>query len=62
MGGAKNLHVEEEEAKDGAWYRKCAYEGWTCARCGSPPPREEREIFFKTGLCGYCEHMTSKDD
>ena len=62
MGGVKNLNMESEEAKDAAWLRKCEYEGWKCSRCGSPPPREEREIFFETKLCGYCEHMTSKDD
>lgn len=31
----------------------------TCVRCGSELDIEEQDF---DGICGYCEHMTSKDD
>jgi hypothetical protein len=62
MGRAKHEAMEEEEKKEAAWARKCAYEGWKCVRCDSVPPLVEREIFFETKMCGYCAHIVSKDD
>jgi len=43
---------------------------WRCAYCGSIPEREcERcdleippEELSESGLCGFCEHMSGKDD
>jgi hypothetical protein len=40
---------------------RCCYERQysECIRCGATLDVEEQEL---GGLCGYCEHMTSKDD
>lgn len=62
MGLVKNYQIEEEGRKEAAWTRKCEYEGWKCGRCDETPPLSERDIFFETKMCGYCAHMTSKDD
>jgi len=35
---------------------------WACWRCGEKPISGEMDVYFETGLCGWCEHMTSKDD
>jgi DNA-directed RNA polymerase subunit RPC12/RpoP len=43
--------------------RRCAACGneaeHTCVRCGNEIPAEEMS---SSPLCGYCEHMSSKDD
>jgi hypothetical protein len=35
---------------------------WACDRCGEKPIPEEMALYFETGLCGWCEQMTAKDD
>ena len=62
MGRVKHHHMEEEAAKEIAWAKKCEYRGWQCSQCEDIPSLAEREIYFQTGMCGYCAHMTSKDD
>jgi hypothetical protein len=44
------------------WHYAALKKGFTCERCGEVPPYEEREIFFETRLCSWCEHMSSKED
>lgn len=34
--------------------------GFLCGRCAGEVPKSEYEVFFETGLCGYCEHMVEK--
>ena len=33
-----------------------------CSRCGSDIPWSEMYSAYDSGMCGWCEHMTSKDD
>jgi hypothetical protein len=35
---------------------------WACDRRGEKPLAEEMDVYFETGYCGWCNHMTSKDD
>ena len=56
------LKKSDMEEKEDAWTRKAAYEGWKCIRCGSTPPLCERDVYFETKMCGYCAHVSSKDD
>jgi hypothetical protein len=35
---------------------------WACDRCGEKPLAEEITTYFETGMCGWCAHMTEKDD
>lgn len=58
MGALK----DEMEEKEQAWNAKASYEGWKCSRCGAIPPLSERDVYFETKMCGYCAHVTSKDD
>ena len=48
--------------RDDNWLMKAQSEGWSCAVCGNTPPYDEREVFFETGMCGYCAHVAAKDD
>ena len=52
---------EIEQSRDG-WMIKATSEGWRCARCSQVPIYDEREVYFDTGMCGYCAHVISKDD
>ncbi len=58
MGFEKHMIQVREEN----WKIKAESEGWRCAICGSVPPFEERDVFFKTGKCGWCAHMDAKKD
>ena len=53
---------DELETADDNWNTKAEYEGWRCEVCASIPAHSEREIFFETGLCGWCSQMATKDD
>jgi hypothetical protein len=33
-----------------------------CSRCGSSIPPGEWDIYSDSGMCGWCEHMSSKED
>jgi hypothetical protein len=33
-----------------------------CSRCGGSVPVEEVEIFYESGMCGWCEHMSNKEE
>ena len=58
MGRAKEAMLEAEDN----WHVKAQAEGWNCAVCGSVPPLSERDVYFETGMCGYCAHVAAKDD
>lgn len=58
MGAEKHEMIMREER----WETKARNEGWKCAVCHSVPPYSEREIYFDTGMCGWCAHMAAKDD
>jgi hypothetical protein len=58
MGAEKHAIAEREEA----FARKAVYEGWRCAVCNMTPIYDERDVFFRTKMCGYCAHVAAKDD
>jgi len=31
-----------------------------CARCGCGIPKGEIDLYFESGMCGWCDHMTGK--
>jgi restriction system protein len=33
-----------------------------CSRCGCSIPVEELDIFYESGMCGWCEHMSNKEE
>jgi hypothetical protein len=54
MGQAKH----EMEVASENWKRV----GAKCAVCAQPVPVEEKESYYETGMCGYCRHVSEKDD
>ena len=56
MGMAKDQKMESQDR----WDSLAAAKGYRCKNCGSPIPYEEREDFFETGNCGYCDHQIEK--
>ncbi len=52
---------EIEEAED-AWALVARDEGHRCERCGEIVPHSERERFFETRLCAWCELQAEKED
>ncbi len=48
--------LEEQDREDA----QVAAEGRRCLRCGEVTAGEELDEHG--GLCGYCHHMTTKDD
>ena len=45
-----------------AWNRKAQAEQIKCNLCKEQIPFGERQVYFETGLCGYCAHQQEKDD
>ncbi len=58
MGRTKH----EIEVKRENWKWKAESEGWRCEVCCAIPHFDERDVFFKTGLCPPCNNSISKDD
>lgn len=58
MGAAKHEMMMREDS----WHTKARSEGWKCAVCGCTPPLSERDVYFDTGMCGWCAHTANKDD
>lgn len=58
MGRDKD--AQEEAAS--RWTTAAEINGYRCDVCGSIPSHEEREVYFDTGMCGYCAHQAQKDD
>jgi hypothetical protein len=61
-GGLKQLELEENGRRDVAWQFAADKKNFRCKVCGEIPPREEREIYFDTKMCGYHAHQAQKDD
>ena len=51
-----------EEEAESAWDRKAQAEMLNCSVCGQPIPYGEKEIYYSTGMCGSCKHISEKDD
>lgn len=62
MGQAKDEAFAEEEDRESRWQYAARAKGFVCIRCGEIPPYVERDTYFETKMCSYCDHMSSKDD
>lgn len=58
MGIEKDRQIKAEEN----WEAKAQREGWRCSSCRATPPYGDRDVFFRTHMCGYCAHVIDKDD
>jgi hypothetical protein len=62
MGQEKDRLIkqqEEEAATKAEQDNEAREKGYVCSRCGEPI---EFELWGLQDQCGYCEHMTTKDD
>lgn len=57
--GREKARMEEAEA---AWDRKAQVESLTCNVCSQQISHSDREIYFETTMCSYCNHKAKKDD
>ena len=57
--GTEKILLEEAEA---AWDRKAQAEKLKCGKCAQRIPYGDREVFFRTGMCGYCAHQEAKEN
>lgn len=57
--GREKAKMEEAEA---AWDRKAKAEGLLCSVCSQQIIHSERELFFQTKMCSYCQHQATKED
>jgi hypothetical protein len=53
---------DEIQRKEDAWHRKAHAENLRCAVCNQIIPYAERDVYFRTKMCGYCEHQSKKRD
>jgi hypothetical protein len=44
------------------WDHKAQQEDLRCGLCGLHIEYDDREIYYQTGNCGYCEHLMTRDD
>ncbi len=58
MGREKARLQEVEDA----WDRKAQAEDLRCSSCSQVINYSDREVYFRTDMCGYCTHNASKDD
>ena len=59
-----NMEADRDDpiAAQNRWNALALKKGYRCSRCGTTPPYGERELYFETGKCGFCAHVTAKDD
>lgn len=50
------------EAAEAAWDRKAEAEDLRCSICSNLIIHSERDVFYTVGMCGYCAHISTKDD
>ncbi len=53
---------DEIQRKEDAWNHKAHAENIRCSVCSQYIPYAERNIYFRTKMCGYCAHQAKKDD
>ena len=46
--------VIEKGVINEAWRMRAKVQGLVCLICCEPPPFDERETFFDTGVCAHC--------
>lgn len=57
--GTEKARLEESEA---AWDDKAQAEDIKCKFCSMRIPYGDRDVYYRTGMCGYCAHQAQKDD
>lgn len=55
--GREKSQIEETES---AWDRKAQAESIICSICSQEIIYSEREVYFETSMCGYCNHQHEK--
>jgi len=55
-----NQYSDVEEEKDFRWSLVAERNGIHCEQCGSPIPRQEKDIYFERRLCGWCAYQREK--
>ena len=58
MGREKERQIMAEDN----WSAKARAEGIVCKSCGMTIDYGDRDIYFRTGECGHCNHILNKDD
>ena len=53
---------DEMQKREDAWHRKARAEDLRCSVCHQYIPYDEHEIYFRTKMCGYCDHQSEKKD
>jgi uncharacterized CHY-type Zn-finger protein len=53
---------DELERVETKWLHKAQREHINCSICGSTIPHGEQEVYYKTKMCGYCNHQAKKED
>jgi hypothetical protein len=62
MGVLKQLKLEDDGRRDVAWQFAADKKGFRCTVCGEIPPREERDVYFETKMCGVHAYLAQRDD
>lgn len=57
MGREKDRLLQAEDD----WLQLARHKGYICKSCQLSPPYCDRETFFRTGMCGYCDNMEKKN-
>jgi len=50
------------EVKEQGWQHVARNNNWRCSMCNIRPPLCDREIYLRTGMCGYCDHVLNNGD
>lgn len=53
---------EKLEQVNSAWIAKAQAKDTRCSVCGELIIYDERDVYFRTGMCGYHTHHSEKDD
>ena len=57
-----SLAKRELEEREAAWDRKARAEHLLCSVCSQHITYADREVFFRSKMCGSCAHQSEKDD
>jgi hypothetical protein len=52
----------EMDMRETNWDRKAAAERLKCSRCSTTIPYGDRDVFYRSGYCGYCVAVVARDD
>ncbi|SPE20779.1 hypothetical protein SBBP1_120008 [Burkholderiales bacterium] len=60
MKSSIECDLEDLEPAVAAWERKAQSEGLRCRACAMKIPFGNRDVYFRTGMCGHCAHEAQK--